>query len=249
MLSNFHSCLFVRPHIALLLLDYGADIQVADFQGGNALSRACAAGRTDVVVSLHEWVHKHDTDAEMNLLRWAAEESDQAGVWEILLGQGLVDVDQIIEESNRHTALHTAAMHDNLLLVEILLAHGADLTLTDVNQNTPLHLSLLERNQDVSRILIRAGAFLDVPNRSNKIPLDLCAETMTLSGKEQRSGKEGNGRRRECGEEKQENWHGFDGPPARRHFGREGHVWRWAIDNLEVAMGVHCPRFKPHACL
>jgi len=156
---------------------------MADFQGGNALSRACTLGRTDMVMALYEWVKKNDAKAEENLMLWAALEEGQTSLLEVFLGQGLVDVDRVIEESNRHTALHIGSMRDNLPLVELLLAYQADLTLADVNQNTPLHLSLLERNIDISRSLIRAGAPLDVPNRSNKIPLDLCAETMTLSGK------------------------------------------------------------------
>lgn len=156
---------------------------MADFQGGNALSRACTLGRTDMVMALYEWVKKNDAKAEENLMLWVALEEGQTSLLEVFLGQGLVDVDRVIEESNRHTALHIGAMRDNLPLVELLLAYQADLTLADVNQNTPLHLSLLERNIDISRALIRAGAPLDVPNRSNKIPLDLCAETMTLSGK------------------------------------------------------------------
>ena len=39
-----------------MLLDYGADIESADFNGGNALSRASVVGRSDMVVALYEWV-------------------------------------------------------------------------------------------------------------------------------------------------------------------------------------------------
>jgi ankyrin repeat protein len=115
----------------------------------------------------------------------------------MLLEQDAMDVNKIIEESNRHTALHIAAMRgyrcaavyilakrrrqlaqhtrfsdQHLLsashawvvflrgLVELLLKHKVDVTMSDVNQNTALHLALSDRNHDIAKVHTRIHAHM-----------------------------------------------------------------------------------------
>jgi ankyrin repeat protein len=136
---------------ALLLLDYGADIEIADFNGANALSRAAAANRTDMVLALYEWVERHAAPVDRQLVLWAVNEGE-TGLLDSLLQEAALDVDWVIEESNRHTALHIATLKGYTDLMEVLLRRHADLTLTDVNANTPLHLALLNRNLEAAKV-------------------------------------------------------------------------------------------------
>lgn len=162
-----------------MLLIYGADIESIDYDGENALSRAASAGRLDMVIALLDWVVTNHPQVQRNLVYWSVKES-HIPLIEMLIQNDIIDVNEVIEETNRHTSLHLAAMRGSKALVELLLESDADLSIADINRNTPLHLSLTERNLEVAKVLIRHGAPLEARNRSNKGALDLCAEFIPL---------------------------------------------------------------------
>jgi len=71
------------------------------------------------------------------------------------------------------TALHQAVLDDNLLLVKVLLSHGADINKTDVDSWTPLHAAAANGHSDVARHLIEAGASTQILTEDGETPLDL----------------------------------------------------------------------------
>ena len=61
--------------------------------------------------------------------------------------------------ASQKTALHVAAMNGNIQAIEVLLAHGADLSATDSNLSTPYVLALeQDRSHAASRLLERMKA-------------------------------------------------------------------------------------------
>lgn len=56
------------------------------------------------------------------------------------------------------TPLHDAALTGNVDLVEVLIAHGADVDARDVQGHTPLHLAIQEGHTKVAKVLIVNGA-------------------------------------------------------------------------------------------
>ncbi len=56
------------------------------------------------------------------------------------------------------TALHRAAKAGDLKMVQILLANGARVDLTDQYGETPLHFAIRGRNPEVIRLLLQQGA-------------------------------------------------------------------------------------------
>ena len=79
-----------------------------------------------------------------------------------------------------YSALHLAALHGNIDVVESLLSAcpgAADCNLPDeVSDNTPLHLAVQNGHKHVAARLVEAGASLTLLNDKNVMPLGLCKD-------------------------------------------------------------------------
>ena len=71
------------------------------------------------------------------------------------------------------TALHQAVLDDNLLLVRVLLNHGADINKADVDSWTPLHAAAANGHSDLVRYLTEAGAATQILTEDGETALDL----------------------------------------------------------------------------
>lgn len=64
------------------------------------------------------------------------------------------------------TALHVAVENDNLEIVDLLVAHGADIDARDHLGRTPLFLAIVRRRPEISKVLIEADADATVTTKS-----------------------------------------------------------------------------------
>ena len=144
-------------HIAALrmLLDADADIDARSTSSGQTLLYYAANGR------LHE--------AAEYLLRRGA--SVDEGIYrEATLGG----------RHSRSSPLHAAAFNGDVEMVKLLLAHGADPTITDSRGETPLHKAGVREDKPdpdargvaVAKLLIEHGASLDAEDDRGLTPLD-----------------------------------------------------------------------------
>ena len=75
------------------------------------------------------------------------------------------------------TALHYAALHDDLSLLQWLLAHHADISLQDGQGQTPLHLALKEKHKRVVQTLLQQPQVrVDVLDQFNRSCLHWAAQ-------------------------------------------------------------------------
>ena len=65
-------------------------------------------------------------------------------------------------DSNKNTLLHIACQNDHLDIVEICVAHGADVNAQNKTGQTALHFSRYYEYDDIFKFLIKNGAELIV---------------------------------------------------------------------------------------
>lgn len=142
-----------NPDSVALLLKHGADINAAGSEG-TALSMAI--GRLDVKtvkVLLDHGAKVNgyvDTRGQTPLLE-AIDASPAAPA--------------SLEELNRMSQKEKMASGMAMLIVHLLVDHGADLNVADHNGRTPLTLAIARKNVLMARVLIEAGANPNVADR------------------------------------------------------------------------------------
>jgi hypothetical protein len=99
----------------------------------------------------------------------------RAGTWGRLFELRVLLNNMTVEECNKRcpkgrTALHYAALGDNIDCARCLIRHGVDLDLQDVDGRTPLHEALAEGNRELAGVLIRAGASLELRDNAGRLP-------------------------------------------------------------------------------
>lgn len=88
----------------------------------------------------------------------------------VLINLG-VSLDGVDAQGN--TALHQAAMTNNINIVNHLIARGADLNSTNVYGNMPMHLATLQRHLMIIEALKLAGASTTQRNVEHQTPIDI----------------------------------------------------------------------------
>ena len=136
-------------HVAELLLQQGASVDVTDYNNQTLLQAASAEGRSDVV----RWLVDHGADmhSQQNdhvALIHIAAANGHSEVIQMLLKYG-VEIDSA--DNNGRTALHLASSSGKVEIVRLLLKHGADANSVDQDGCTPLSLTW---TPEVERILL-----------------------------------------------------------------------------------------------
>jgi ankyrin repeat protein len=73
-------------------------------------------------------------------------------------------------------AAHIAALHGHIETVQLLVALGCELDLTDGHGNTPLHYAASNGHYEIAKFLREAGANSSIKNIDGKTPLDLAVD-------------------------------------------------------------------------
>ena len=95
---------------------------------------------------------------------------NQAKVVKLILDTGL-DINKKDPLTNNNTLLHSAAHHDHLAVINLLLDEKADVKATNSRGNTPLHLAASQGGVEAAKILIAKGADVDARNKNGDTPL------------------------------------------------------------------------------
>lgn len=157
-----------RIEVVQLLLDYGAYIDVLDFDGDTALHDAAFAIQQEVVeLLLHAGSHPNiKNDAGYTPFHLACFKGCLETVK--VLHNFIDDVNQ--QTGNGETPLMLSTHTGSKDVVEYLLEHGADPHIRNNESELPLKISLIHGASDVFRIL------LPITNR-NEIPIDIILQS------------------------------------------------------------------------
>ena len=162
--------------IARLLIDAGADVNLADKDGATPLLVAAAIDRQDIVRLLvllgGAELNIQDAEGSTPLMK-AIGKGDRKTV-SFLLEKGadarLVDVNDI-------SPLHIAAERGKESIVKILIENSnIDIDWVAKNGRTALHLAAKNDRVKVAKLLVAAKAKLDIQDGQQKTPLHASAE-------------------------------------------------------------------------
>ncbi len=135
--------------LLLLLIRAGADVNIADENGGTPLFHAC--------MDVH---------------------GDQRFFPRALMAMNiLIDAGANINARNKHktTILARAAAYNRIDIMQLLLSKGASLE-TVAGETTPLHFAVLGRHIEATEFLLNAGVNIDAQNNRGDTPLHLACD-------------------------------------------------------------------------
>jgi len=133
-----HAARSTDPSVAALLCDAGALIEARNHEGVTPLGMACASGNWRLAKFLITHGAHTDTDtgeASPALLSAAATDADDPAGVELLLKH---KARANSRDAHGRSALHEAALHGHVGIIQTLLAAGAEVDASDHNGRTPL---------------------------------------------------------------------------------------------------------------
>ncbi|XP_041477004.1 fibronectin type 3 and ankyrin repeat domains protein 1-like [Lytechinus variegatus] len=141
-----------------LLIEHGADINMQNGSGKDALMLSCFAGHLDVVRRLlahgASW-EKKDLGGS-TALHWAVDGGHKEIVqWAIMDGS---KIDEKDSSSEWTPLMRCAAMGGNHEIGEILLLAGANVNMKDKDHKTPLMIAALNGHQKLVKVMVEQGA-------------------------------------------------------------------------------------------
>ncbi|KAJ5988143.1 hypothetical protein N7481_003353 [Penicillium waksmanii] len=146
---------FDSVEIAEILLDAGAELNVLNNKSNSALMVAIDYGSSNVA----DFLLRHGAQIG-HYDNFGQTAFDVAGSLEIV--QKLLDwgVDPSFSLPNGRTALHIAAISDNIGITECLIQHGSATTCMDIKDYTPLDEAVIKaKSKSTVQWLIRHGGF------------------------------------------------------------------------------------------
>ncbi|WP_338966784.1 ankyrin repeat domain-containing protein [Spiroplasma endosymbiont of Lonchoptera lutea] len=155
--------------IVKLLLENGANINLQNNNGNNALITAVENGHTDIVKLLLK------NGADIN-------HQNKFGITPLITAAtyGELDIMKLLLEKGANinhqnkfgiTPLITAASHDKLEIVKLLLENGATINLTDKNGNTALITAATYGKLDIVKLLLEKGAAINLTDENGNTAL------------------------------------------------------------------------------
>ncbi|BEO48482.1 ankyrin repeat domain-containing protein [Serratia marcescens] len=152
----------------------GQEISPFDGRGNLALAQAVARGDAQ---SIHAQATqdrlRERGDRQVTLLQWAVLSQQPASV------QALLDLgaDPSVAGLDGNSALHTAAILQDVQYLRLLLAEGAQVNVRNaVTGATPLAAAVLAGREEQLRLLLAAGADTTLSDRLGDTPLHLAAK-------------------------------------------------------------------------
>lgn len=150
------------------LIKAGANLEAYDFRGRTALHIAAACGHVramSILVGAGMPINIPTRVNEESLAKTLKYQKKQGPEYDF--AQNRVGL----------TALHEAAVYNNLPAVQWLVEHGADVNATSQVGWTPLHCAAMFAKTDNGALLLESGANVNASSKSNFTPLHLAAES------------------------------------------------------------------------
>ena len=164
------------------MLNNGAPINAGhEREGGSVLHHAVKAGNVEVVetllenkVEIFDWLWTGYSITLKTILKvetvektfcetalHIAAEENKVAIAELLLKHNPGCVDALKGRSERSSALHLAADFGYQETCRVLLAAGADVSLTNGQQMTAIHLAARNRSESVLRLLLTRSSHIN----------------------------------------------------------------------------------------
>ncbi len=143
--------------ITQLLLNYGAEVNAQSPDGGTALHAASMNNHSDlckILIDRGATVDIQTRSGATALFTAVLRNSYEAA--SVLLNNGANP--NIPTIKNKKTPIHRAIEDNNIRMVELLVAHSADLSCKDKQENTPLLLAAIASNEAIGQKLIEFHA-------------------------------------------------------------------------------------------
>ena len=160
------------------LVEAGADVNIADYNGYTPLSVAAANNRLDIV----EWLLAHGAKTDLpskhnhSALSLAVYNNHPAIV-QILVQYG-ANVNHANALSGRSILHDAIGREGHRLIIQELLKAKADVNFADNIGDTPLHQAVINGQLDLVEELIAYGAEVERPNKEGKTALDLVTDKL-----------------------------------------------------------------------
>lgn len=163
---------------AVLLASYFGHTDLADFLASRKpdlnIFEASATGKTSRISHLIRKdpasINSYSSDG-FTALHLAAFFGGAAAVQ--LLLENKASVNAVAENPMKVTPLHSALARNDLPVVELLVAHGADVNATQQGGYTPLHEAAQNGNLEATILLLSHGAKINAKTENGKTPLAL----------------------------------------------------------------------------
>ncbi|KAA8550924.1 hypothetical protein F0562_002608 [Nyssa sinensis] len=146
-----------NSYITSALIDAGADLNNRDSEGQSVMTLAVRSGNIDVVQVLID--SGCTVDNSIDRLLHVAAAMDRVDLMETLcLGFGDIDVNSV--DSHGRTAIHVAAIHGLIEVLQFLVSVGADSDFADCYGWTPLHFAAFEGHVETVEFLLKCSTFV-----------------------------------------------------------------------------------------
>ncbi|KAJ5210754.1 hypothetical protein N7491_010563 [Penicillium cf. griseofulvum] len=172
------------PDIVTILLENGADVNYYDPMDGTALLGACHKGYREVVkillehgaVDLKHGYYGSALHAACDNLKQldVSDDIDQSQIAILLLKNG-PDADMHYNHQTHGTPLQTASKRGGELVVEILLAIGADPNVRGGDGSSAIQEASLYGHQGVVELLLKNGADVNLQGEGKSTALQMAA--------------------------------------------------------------------------
>jgi ankyrin repeat protein len=147
-----------RGHLEVVnwLIELGSPLETKDNDGRTAIARAAVNGHIDVIevlLAAGADINSKNKSERSVLVDTLAEKQEEASLW-------LIDKGAVPDLADRfgRVALHYAAIHGFVRVVNALIAKGAKVDISDNYKMTPLDCAQKERKNEVVAILQEAMA-------------------------------------------------------------------------------------------
>ncbi|GMR59007.1 hypothetical protein PMAYCL1PPCAC_29202 [Pristionchus mayeri] len=176
----------LRPSICDRLVQWGADPAAVTHSGASCLHLAVAQDDIKCVQWLLSFpsvtnnINEVDEWDRTPLSMAAQGGTGSASIAEMLISAGA----DVLHQGNQSTmwkyrgrsALHWAALFNNLEVMKVLLEHRSDVNCVDIEGCAPLHLAVERCSEAAVRMLLEAHANTDIINGLGFIPLSIAKE-------------------------------------------------------------------------
>lgn len=175
-----------EDHLALSMLDKGANSSAKTHDGLYALTAACTYGNEPLArLLLDSGASAHPSDVGWPPV--VAASGSSASLVRLLVERG-ADVNKPIGLKNGYTALHHAAKSGRLDVVQYLLELGAPLNPMSAEGETPLHYAAQREDPALAKLLLNKGADATLESVRRKTPGDMAGSPAVAKLLEKASG-------------------------------------------------------------